>query len=78
VKGIVPREIIYRQKVGFPTPWASWWAGIQLQELEHMLLKPRTVKSGLFILDAASGYSPSIMLVIAFTGIASGDFKTGA
>ncbi len=46
VEDLLPREIIYRQKMGFPTPWAYWLAGPQLDTLEHMLLEPRTVGRG--------------------------------
>jgi asparagine synthase (glutamine-hydrolysing) len=48
VEGLLPREIIYRQKMGFPTPWAYWLAGQQLANLENLLLEPRTVDRGLF------------------------------
>jgi len=48
VEDLLPRDIIYRQKMGFPTPWAYWLAGPQLQQLEEMLLEPRTIERGLF------------------------------
>jgi asparagine synthase (glutamine-hydrolysing) len=48
VEGLLPREIIYRQKMGFSTPWAHWLAGPQLEKLEHMLLEQRTVDRGHF------------------------------
>ncbi len=51
VEDLLPRGIIYRQKMGFPTPWAYWLAGTQLQGLESMLLEPRTVERGLFKTD---------------------------
>ena len=48
VEDLLPRDIVYRQKMGFPTPWAYWLAGPQLDDLEHMLLEPRSVDRGLF------------------------------
>ncbi len=51
VEDLLPREIIYRQKMGFPTPWAYWLAGPQLENLKHILLEPRTVDRGLFNAD---------------------------
>jgi asparagine synthase (glutamine-hydrolysing) len=48
VEDILPREIVYRQKMGFPTPWAFWLAGPQLDELERLLLEPRTRERGYF------------------------------
>ena len=48
VEDLLPHSIIYRKKMGFPTPWAYWLAGPQLDELEAMLLEPRTQGRGLF------------------------------
>jgi asparagine synthase (glutamine-hydrolysing) len=48
MEDLLPRDIIYRQKMGFPTPWAYWLAGPQLENLEQMLLEPRTVDRGHF------------------------------
>ena len=52
VEDVLPREIVYRQKMGFPTPWAYWLAGPQLDQLEQLLLEPRTRARGYF--DAAA------------------------
>lgn len=52
VEDLLPKSIIYRQKMGFPTPWAYWLAGPQLDELERMLLEPRTLDRGLFRQEA--------------------------
>src|SRR6266403_631542 len=30
IEDLLPREIVYRQKMGFPTPWAHWLAGREL------------------------------------------------
>jgi asparagine synthase (glutamine-hydrolysing) len=48
VEDLLPTPIIYRKKMGFPTPWAYWLAGPQLDDLEHMLLEPRSTERGLF------------------------------
>jgi asparagine synthase (glutamine-hydrolysing) len=48
VEDLLPHSIIYRKKMGFPTPWAYWLAGPQLDQLESMLLEPRTIERGLF------------------------------
>ncbi len=48
VEDLLPHSIIYRQKLGFPTPWDYWLAGSQLDDLERMLLEPRTLQRGLF------------------------------
>ena len=52
VEDLLPKSIIYRQKMGFPTPWAYWLGGSQLDDLERMLLEPRTLERGLFREDA--------------------------
>ena len=48
VEDLLPHDIVYRQKMGFPTPWAYWLAGSQLDQLEHLLLEPRTVERNYF------------------------------
>jgi asparagine synthase (glutamine-hydrolysing) len=48
VADLLPGEIVHRQKMGFPTPWVYWLAGPQLEELERLLLEPRTRQRGLF------------------------------
>lgn len=48
VGDLLPREIIYRKKMGFPTPWACWLAGPQLEEIERLLLEPQSTARGLF------------------------------
>src|SRR6266581_4375390 len=45
---LLPEAIIHRKKMGFPTPWACWLSGPQLDELETTLLGPRTTARGLF------------------------------
>ncbi len=48
VEDLLPHDIIYRQKMGFPTPWAYWLAGPQLQQIETLLSEPRSATRGLF------------------------------
>ena len=45
---LLPREIIYRPKQGFPTPWSNWLAGPQLDVVESLLMEPRSIERGLF------------------------------
>ena len=52
VEDLLPHSIVHRQKMGFPTPWAYWLAGPQLDDLESMLLEPRTLERGLIERDA--------------------------
>jgi asparagine synthase (glutamine-hydrolysing) len=48
VEDLLPHSIIYRKKMGFPTPWSGWLAGEQLQELEDLMLEPRSMQRNLF------------------------------
>jgi asparagine synthase (glutamine-hydrolysing) len=48
VEDILPHSIIYRKKMGFPTPWSGWLVGEQLQDLEDLLLEPRSMQRNLF------------------------------
>ena len=48
MEGLLPDDILYRPKLGFPTPWSGWLAGPQLDEIEHMLVGPRSMERGLF------------------------------
>jgi asparagine synthase (glutamine-hydrolysing) len=52
VEDLLPHSIAYRKKMGFPTPWDYWLAGPQLDQIERMLLEPRSVERGLFRPDA--------------------------
>jgi asparagine synthase (glutamine-hydrolysing) len=51
VEDLLPSSIVHRQKMGFPTPWAYWLAGPQLENIEHSLLEPRTLERGLLRAD---------------------------
>jgi asparagine synthase (glutamine-hydrolysing) len=48
VEDLLPKSIVYRKKMGFPTPWEYWLAGSQLDDLERMLLEPRSTERRLF------------------------------
>lgn len=48
VADLLPEAIVHRKKMGFPTPWAYWLKGPQLDDLEHLLLEPQTLERGLF------------------------------
>ena len=48
VKDLLPREIVHRKKMGFPTPWTHWLAGPQLDSIELLLTETRTLDRGLF------------------------------
>jgi len=51
VEDILPNEIIYRPKLGFPTPWSGWLAGPRLETIREMLLEPRSLDRGYFRRD---------------------------
>jgi asparagine synthase (glutamine-hydrolysing) len=55
VEDLLPGEIVYRRKMGFPTPWAYWLAGPQLDKLEQLLLEPRTINRGYFRPETVKG-----------------------
>ncbi len=48
MEGLLPHSILYRPKLGFPTPWSGWLAGARLDSIEKMLLEPRSVERGYF------------------------------
>ena len=48
MEGLLPHSIIYRPKLGFPTPWSGWLAGTQLDNIESLLLEPRSVNRRFF------------------------------
>ncbi len=54
VKDLLPREIVYRKKMGFPTPWDYWLAGPQIDDIQRLLLEPRSVERDLFRCDAVA------------------------
>ena len=52
VEDLLPKSIIYRQKLGFPTPWAYWLTGPSMNQLRQLFLEPRTLERGLFNVQA--------------------------
>jgi asparagine synthase (glutamine-hydrolysing) len=48
VEDLLPRSILYRPKLGFPTPWSRWLAGPQLDVIRNLVLEPRSLARGLF------------------------------
>jgi len=48
VEDLLPHSILYRPKLGFPTPWSRWLAGPQLNVIRDLLLEPRSLGRGLF------------------------------
>jgi len=54
VEDLLPHDMIYRKKMGFPTPWAYWLAGPQLDQIETLLTESRSAARGLFRSEAIS------------------------
>jgi len=52
MEDLLPHSIIYRPKLGFPTPWSGWLAGPRLDAIEAMLLEPRSLNRGYFRREA--------------------------
>lgn len=48
MQDLLPHSVIYRKKLGFPTPWSSWLRGPRLEAIEQMLLEQRTLQRGFF------------------------------
>jgi asparagine synthase (glutamine-hydrolysing) len=48
VADLLPASILHRAKLGFPTPWSGWLAGPQLNDIENLLLAPRSLDRDLF------------------------------
>ena len=48
VADLLPHSIIYRTKLGFPTPWSRWLKGPQLQIIRDLLLESRSLERNLF------------------------------
>jgi len=43
MEDLLPHSVIYRKKMGFPTPWEHWLKGPQLDAIGRMLLAPRSM-----------------------------------
>ena len=48
VEDLLPHSILYRPKLGFPTPWSRWLGGPQLDVIRNLLLEPRSLERKLF------------------------------
>jgi len=48
MEDLLSHSILYRPKLGFPTPWSGWLRGPQLDLIERTLLEPRSLGRGLF------------------------------
>jgi asparagine synthase (glutamine-hydrolysing) len=48
VEDLLPHSILYRQKLGFPTPWSRWLAGPRLDWIRNLLLESRSMERELF------------------------------
>ena len=52
MQDLLPHSILYRPKLGFPTPWSGWLAGPRLETIREMLLEPRSLDRGYFRREA--------------------------
>jgi asparagine synthase (glutamine-hydrolysing) len=52
VEDLLPHSILYRRKLGFPTPWSGWLAGARLDAIEKLLTGPRSLDRGYFRREA--------------------------
>jgi asparagine synthase (glutamine-hydrolysing) len=49
LEGVLPHDILYRRKMGFAVPLASWLRGPLRQRVRERLLGPRAAHGGLFL-----------------------------
>jgi asparagine synthase (glutamine-hydrolysing) len=52
VRGLVPKSILQRRKMGFPTPIGRWLRGPYSSLVDDLVLSPRSLARGLFRPDA--------------------------
>jgi len=52
MEDLLPHEILYRPKLGFPTPWSGYLAGSRLETIRATLLEPRSLRRGYFRREA--------------------------
>jgi asparagine synthase (glutamine-hydrolysing) len=52
MEDLLPHSILYRPKLGFPTPWKGWLAGPHLDLIEATLLESRSLNRGYFRREA--------------------------
>jgi len=48
VADLLPEAIVGRKKMGFPTPWDYWLRGPQFEDLERLLMEPRSLQRRFF------------------------------
>lgn len=48
LEGVIPEEIIYRKKQGFPAPVKEWFRGISAQRLASVILEGQLMREGYF------------------------------
>ena len=48
VADLLPEAIVGRKKMGFPTPWEYWLRGPQFEDLERLLMEPRSLQRRFF------------------------------
>jgi asparagine synthase (glutamine-hydrolysing) len=53
MKGILPDEILYRPKMGFPVPMARWLRNEFKQYVDEYILSERALNRGIFDADFA-------------------------
>ncbi len=47
LQDVLPAEVLHRKKMGFPTPWSTWIGGPMLNQIQQLLLEPRTLARGI-------------------------------
>jgi len=55
VAGLLPKSILYRKKMGFPTPWSQWLKQAAWNHVSDLILSPRSLDRGLFRRDSVEG-----------------------
>jgi asparagine synthase (glutamine-hydrolysing) len=48
LEGLLPKSILYRKKMGFPTPWSQWLREAGWKHVSELILSPRSFERGLF------------------------------
>jgi asparagine synthase (glutamine-hydrolysing) len=48
MQDLLPHSVLYRKKLGFPTPWGGWLCGSRLETIQSFLLEPRSLERELF------------------------------
>ena len=48
MRDLLPHSIVYRQKLGFPTPWTGWLKGPRLETIRDLLSEQRSLQRELF------------------------------